>query len=396
MKHLLPAILFVSACTLCGQVKDKVFSYIPLKENLNAASGVQMKALFYRKSVARTPDFKEVAAGQPRFWRGELFLEPGGSTFERGTRNILSATEDIFDKSGAKVQKAEGMTPAAFSFDGKIVLNPVKFQMTKKYLGRDFVFSFYAKGSGTLKLTPEATLVNGNKKAYPVQNIQLTKDWTRYFVQVNGAPKFGPEDLASFTASFEGKDVSIDAAMLETPCTYFGVRSPTSYVANGAYRDADYLRYSGLTPELGVEGAFAFNYTPTSFGSWQTLLTVGKGGWERDNELEFSYYIDRWGGYLKICVFRKMKPKNHRVNLKPGQKYHFLINYDKDGYTVYLDGKKLFSEKIAGVPFKMDTVFLGSRSIQAHSAGLYSNFTIFKKALTEAEAAELAKSPEIK
>ena len=95
MKNILPAILIVSACTLCGQVKDKVFSYLPLKENLEAASGAKLKAVFYRKSVARTPDFKEVAAGQPRFWKGEVFLEPGGNTMERGTINLLSAKEDF-------------------------------------------------------------------------------------------------------------------------------------------------------------------------------------------------------------------------------------------------------------------------------------------------------------
>ncbi|MBR2439040.1 MAG: hypothetical protein IKB25_02505 [Lentisphaeria bacterium] len=396
MKNILPAILIVSACTLCGQVKDKVFSYIPLKENLESASGVKLKTAFYRKSVARTPDFKEAAAGQPRFWKGEVFLEPGGNTMERGTINLLSAKEDPFDKNGAKVQKAEGFTPAAFSFDGKVTLKPVKFNMTKKFLGRDFIFSFYAKGSGVLKFTSEATLVNGNKKAYPAQNIQLTKDWNRYFVQVKGAPKFGPEDLASFTAVLEGKDVAVDAAMLETPCSYFGVCSPTSYVANGAIREADYLRFNGLTPELGLEGAFSFNFTPTSTGNWQTLLSVGKGGWERDNELELNYYTDRWSGFLKISVFRKTKSQFKRVNLKLGQKYHILINYDKESYTIYLDGKKLMTEKIAGVPFKTDSVFLGSRSIQAHSAGLYSNFTIFKKSLTEAEIAELSKAPELK
>lgn len=396
MKYFIPAIILASACTLCGQVKDKVFSYIPLKENLNAASGVQMKALFYRKSVARTPDFKETAAGKPRFWNGELFLEPGGSSIERGTRNLLSAKEDPFDKSGAKVKKAEGKTATAFSFDGKVTLKPVKFSMTKKYLGRNFVFSFYAKGSGLLKFSPEATLVNGKKKPYAVQNIKLNKDWTRYYVQVAGAPKFGPEDLASFTAAFEGKDVAIDAAMLESPCSYFGVSSPTSYVVNGAHREADYLRYAGLTPELGMEGGFAFNFTPTSEGGWQTLLTVGKGGWERDNELELSYYRDRWGGFLKIVVFRKTKGKFHRVNLKLNVKYHIIVNYDKTGYTIYLDGKKLLSEKIAGVPFKTNTVFLGSRSIQAHAAGFFSNFTVFKKALTDAEAAELAKNPVLK
>ena len=396
MKHLLPAVLIVSACTLCGQVKDKVFSYLPLKENLTPASGAPLKALFYRKSVARTPDFKEFAANQPRFWKGELLLEPGGNTIERGTINLLSAKEDPFDRSGAKVQKTAGLTASAFSFDGKITLKPVKFNMTKKYLGRDFVFSFYAKGTGTLKVTSEATLVNGKKKAYPVQNIQLEKDWTRYFVQVKGAPKFGPEDLASFTAVLEGKEVSIDAAMLESPCSYFGINSPTSYIANGAKREADYLRFNGLTPELGLDGAFAFNFTPTASGNWQTLLTVGKGGWERDNELELNYYTDKWGGYVRVSVFRKTKSKYVRINLKIGQKYHILFNYDKESYTVYIDGKKLFSEKLAAVPFKTDSVFLGSRSIQAHSAGLYSNFTIFKKSLTEAEIADLVKNPELK
>lgn len=396
MKHLLPAILFAAACTLSGQIKDKVFSYIPLKENLNAASGVKMKALFYRKSIARMPDFKEVAAGQPRFWNGEIFLEPGGSSIERGTVNLLSAKEDPFDKSGAKVKKAEGKTASAFAFDGKVTLKPVKFNMTKKYLGRSFTFSFYAKGSGTLKFTPEATLVNGKKKPYAVQNIKLTNEWTRYYVQILGAPKFGPEDLASFTAAFEGKDVAIDAAMLESPCSYFGVASPTSYVANGAYRDADYLRFEGLTPELGTEGAFAFNYTPTTNGVWQTLLTIGNGGWERSNQMELNYYVDRWSGFLKVAVFRKTKGKFQRNTLKLNEKYHIIFSYDKSGYTIYLNGKKLFSEKITGAPLTAKTVFLGSRSIQAHAAGLFSNFTIFKKPLTDAEAAELAKNPEIK
>ena len=396
MKHLFPAILIVSACTLCGQVKDKVFSYIPLKENLNAASGVQMKATFYRKSVARTPDFKEIAVNQPRFWQGEVFLEPGGNTIERGTINLLSAKEDPFDKSGAKVQSVAGLTPAAFSFDGKVALKPVKFNMTKKYLGRDFIFSFYAKGTGVLKFTSEATMVNGKKKNYAAQEIQLTNEWKRYFVQVKGAPKSGPEDLALFTAVLEGKSASIDAAMLESPCSYFGVCTPTSYVANGASREADYLKFTGLTPELGLEGGFAFHFTPTTTGNWQTLMTIGKGGWERDNEMELNYYTDRWGGFFRLTVFRKTKGNFKRTNLKIGQKYHILFTYDKDSYTVYLDGKVLMTEKRAGVPFKTDTVFLGSRSIQAHSAGYYSNFTIFKKALTAAEAAELAKNPVIK
>ena len=39
MKRLIPAFLFVTACTLCGQIKDKVYRYMPLKEDLSVIEG---------------------------------------------------------------------------------------------------------------------------------------------------------------------------------------------------------------------------------------------------------------------------------------------------------------------------------------------------------------------
>ena len=71
MKRLLPAFLFVTACTLCGQIKDKVYRYMPLKKDLSviyAGGERNMNAFFSRQSTAYTPDFKEVGLNQPRFW----------------------------------------------------------------------------------------------------------------------------------------------------------------------------------------------------------------------------------------------------------------------------------------------------------------------------------------
>lgn len=394
MKRLIPAFLFVTACTLCGQIKDKVYRYMPLKEDLSVIySGGErnMNAFFSRQSKAFTPDFKEVDLNQPRFWNGGLLMEPGGKLADRGTVNLLTAKEDPFDKSGADAKGIPGFTKSAFQFNGKVSLKPVKLNIKKGYIGTAFIFSFYAKGSGTLKVTPQHVAKDGSKKDLPAQTIQLTNDWKRHFIAFNGGNPRKPETwVDAVAATFEGSDAALDAAMVESPSGYFGIQSPTTYIPNGAYRDADRLKLPGLPPEMGVEGAIAFNMTLMSVGGWQSLITIGGGHWA--NELEMSYR-PAWGGRIVLDKFRDLRNQFASVKMKVGESHHVILSYDRNNVTIYIDGKKVLSKPAKGAPFKKNSFYFGGRFIQVHSAMVYRNLTIFKKALTDAEAAELAKNP---
>ena len=93
---------------------------------------------------------------------------------------------------------------------------------------------------------------------------------------------------------------------------------------------------------------------------------------------------------------QKCSINSRNIAFETGKTYHYVVNWDKDKFALWVDGVKVMEHKVASKPLTKKDIWIGSRSIQAHSAGLYSNFTIFKKALTEAEIAELAKAPELK
>lgn len=396
MKRLLPALLILASLGASAALKEKVYRYLPLKEDLSViypGGERNMNVSYSRNSEAVTPDFKTVPVNQPRFWKGGLLIEAGGKVPDRGTINLLPGKEDPFDKSGASVQAIAGMTKSAFSFSGKIVLKPVAFNIKKNFLSTTHIFSFYAKGSGKLKLTPVTVLQNGQKKNLPVQEFQLTGEWKRYFIKIDGGVVRTKKDLVdTFSATLEGKNVSFDAAMLETPCSYFGVNSPTTYVPNGAYRMPDQLKMPELPAEMGLEGAFAFNVTMMAHGGWQSLLTIGQGRWANDLEID---YTDAYGGFLRVTTFRGVKNSNAKMPMKIGRTFHVILSYDKESFSVYIDGKKAFTKQAKAVPFKKNSVFIGGRAIQVYSNMLYSNFTIFRKPLTDAEAAELAANPDL-
>ena len=398
MKKLLPALLVLAVCGASAAVKDKVYRYMPLKKDLSVIQpdgSRNIDVSFRRYSEAVTPDFKKYGVDEPRFWKGGLLIEPGGNTSDRGTINLLTRKGDPFDKSGASVQNEQGMTKSAFKFSGKIVLKPVKFDITKKTLSTNHIFSFYAKGSGTLTLTPSAVLIDGKNKSFPVQKFQLTNEWKRYHLQINGGVFRTKKDVVkTFSTVLEGNNVSIDAAMLETPCSYFAVQSPTTYVPNGLYRMPDTLRFPELPAGISQEGAFAFNMELMGHGGWQSILTVGAGHWAKDNDLEINY-SRAYGGFLKVDVFRGAKTLNVKLPFKLGDKYHVIFSYDKTSYSVYINGKKAASAKAPWKPFRKPNLFLGGRAMQVYSNMVYSNFTIFNKSLTDAEAAELAKNPDL-
>ena len=368
---------------------------MPLKQDLSVIySGGErnMNAFFSRQSTAFTPDFKEVGLNQPRFWQGGLLMEPGGKVADRGTVNQLSAKEDPFDKSGAEVTAVKGYTKAAFGFNGKVTLKPVPLNIRKGYIGTAFIFSFYAKGSGTLNITPQ-TIKDGTATNLPVRAIQLTKDWKRYFVAFNGGePRKPATYVDAVSAVFEGSDAAIDAAMLESPAGYFGIQSPTTYVPNGAYRDADRLKLPGLPAEMGLEGAIAFNMTLMSVGGWQSLITIGGGQWI--NDLEMSYR-PAYGGRIVIDKFRTLRNQFAPLKMNVGDTHHVILSYDKEKVNIYINGKKVFSKAAKGAPFKKNQFYFGGRFIQVHSGMVYQHLTIFNKALTDAEAAELAKNPDL-
>lgn len=396
MKYLLSAIVVVSACTLCGQIKDKVYRYMPLKQDLSVIhpdGARNMNVYFKRGSTAMTPDFKKANMNQPRFWKGGLLMEPGGKFADRGTVNVIPGKVDPFDKSGAKVRKINGYTDAAFHFNGKVVLKPVPLNIRKKYIGTAFIFSFYAKGSGTLKVTPTGKRKDGTVRAYPALNIQLTKDWKRHYAAISGgAVRKENTFIDTFSAVLEGNDAAIDAVMLESPAGYFGIQSPTTYVPNGAYRDADRLKLPGLPAEMGYEGAISFSMTLMSGGGWQSLLTIGPGYWVNDLEMSYRSY---YGGRIMLDRFRNLKNQVIPLKMKIGDTHHIILSYDRNTVSIYIDGKKVYSKAAAGTPFKNNSVFFGGRTIQVHSGMLYRHLTIFKKALTDAEAAELAKDPDL-
>ncbi|OQA88633.1 MAG: hypothetical protein BWY31_00231 [Lentisphaerae bacterium ADurb.Bin242] len=380
MKKLLFAVLAAASLGLHADLKEKVFKFMPLQSDLGVISGNgtrSQEAVFTRESAAFTPDFKRFETNIPRFFNGGLLIENGGKTPERGAWNFLPAGVPFLE--GGKTVK--GIHGDALEFSGAKTLKAIPLKT-----GGAHVFSFYAKGKGNLSLTPLLNLKSGTAKKLPAAGFPLTAEWQRFHVSFSaGNPAKDADPALSFGGSFQAENVTVGAPMLEGPCIYFQTFSPSTYIPNGAFRAADKLKLPVITPELGTEGAFAFVFEPTSQGWWQALLSAG-GGWKPELELSYNVYAPT---NTRLTLQFRGKKMLAQARLALGQKYHLLVNYTKDGFSLWLDGKKLGEEKAPGAPFTTKDLFLGSRDIEIKSNGIFRNFAIFKAPLDDAEIKEL-------
>ncbi len=386
MKKLFFAALALASLGLHAGLREKVYKFMPLHSDLSVASedGTRsQEAVFTRESPALTPDFKSFETNKPRFFNGGLLIENGGKTIERGAWNFIPAGTPFLE--GGKT--VAGIHGDALEFSGSQTMKAVPFK-----IGGAHVFSFYAKGKGTLSLTPLLNLKSGTAKKLPAAAFPLTSEWRRFHVSFSaGNPARDADPALSFSGSFQTENAAIGTAMLEGPCVYFQTLSPSTYIPNGAFRAADKLKLPVLKPEQGMEGAFSFVFEPTAQGWWQALLSVG-GGWKTDMELSYNVYSPTNTRFTLQFRGKKMLTQ---ARLELGRKYHLLVNYTKDGFSLWLDGKKLGEEKAPGAPFTTKDVFLGSRDIEIKSNGLFSNFTIFKAPLDDAEIKELFQNADL-
>lgn len=387
MKTLLFGALALASLGVHAELKDKLSHFMPLHSDLSviSAGGERSRsAVFTRPGSALTPDFKSVGANVPRFVNGGLLIENGGKSNERGAKNFIPAGVAPFEPAGKSVK---GIYKEGAEFQGKFLLKPVKL-----LIGGKHVFSFYAKGEGMLGLAPELNLRSGKSKRLKTETFQLSPEWKRYFIAFDAGNLTKVADPAvSFSASFDSKKTAVDAPMLEGPCVYFQTMSPTTYIPAGSLREGELLKLPLLKPEQGVEGAFAFEFTPTADGWWQALLSVG-GSWTP--EVEFSYFVYAPNN-RRIAVKFRGKTLVFPVHLEIGKPCFFVLNYGKDGFALWMNGKKAGEIKVPGVPFKNKEVFLGGRNIEIKSNGIFRNFSIFGKTLEDAEIQELGKNPDL-
>ena len=391
MKKLLFGALALAALGVHAELKDKIYKYMPLKTDLSVYSAngaASMEAVYKRNSTALTPDFKEVGVNVPRFLNTGLLMEHGGKDRERGAVNILPADGKIFSPAGKKVA---GIYKDGFEFSGSWELNPVKLV---PMLSGKHTFSFYAKGKGTLTVTGILKIkATGKDKIMKDESFALTNDWKRYYFQFDGGIAKKPADFAeTFRAKFKGENVVISAPMIEGPGVYPNPQAATTYVAPGAYRDGDRFFLPGLKPEMGLAGAVAFSYTPAVKCGWNELFST-EGGWRP--EIEFSYRIYNKHAYRYQVAFRGKSLWTKNAVFEPGTTYQIVVNWDKDKFAVWVDGKKLGEISAPGKPFTKKQLYIGSRSIQTFANGTFKNFTLFDKTLTDAEIQEFTKDPDL-
>ena len=390
MKRLLIGAIAIATLGVQAELKDKVYRFMPLQKDLtvlSAKGAPTNEAKYSRKSTALTPDFKEAAVDAPRFWNGGLLIEHGGKTLERGAVNHLPADGKIFSVAGKKV--AGVYNQEGLEFSGTWELNPVKHQ---PMLSGSYTFSFYAKGSGTLSVTP-ILKVGGKDKALPEQKFALTGNWNRYFVKLDAGARNKPAQMAeTIRAKFQGQNVVISAPMLEGPSVYPNIHAPTTYVAPGKFREADKLSLSVMTPELGNAGAVAFNCTPQVICGWFDLFATD-GSWRP--QIALSYNIYHKHAYRYQVIYHGKTYNSRNIAFEAGKTYHYVLNWDKDKFALWVDGVKVMEHKVASKPLTKKDIWIGSRSIQASANGAFKNFAIFNQALTDAEIQKLAKNPDL-
>ena len=391
MKKLLIGAIAIATLGVHAELKDKVYKFMPLNKDLSVLSAggtVSNEAKFNRNTTAFTPDFQEVAAKTPRFWNGGYLVEHGGNTPERGAVNMLPADGKIFSVAGKKVA---GIYQDGFEFSGNWELNPIQL---KPMLSGYHTFSFYAKGSGTLTMTPILKIAaTGKDKVLPAEKFALTKDWQRFFVKIDGGVKKNPATFAeSFRATFQGQNVVISAPMLEGPSVYPNIHAPTTYVAPGKFRDADKLVLPVMTPELGNAGAVAFTYTPKVICGWNELFATD-GSWRPQIALSYNIYHKYAYRYQVIYHGKTYNSKN--FPFEAGKTYQIVLNWDKEKFALWVNGQKIMEQKCAAAPLTKKDLYVGCRYIQVATNGVFKNFTIFKDALTDAEVQEFTQNPDL-
>ena len=391
MKKLLFGFAALAMLGVHAELKDKIYKYMPLEKDLSVYSAngtVSMDAVFRRNSKALTFHFKESAPNVPRFTKNGLLMEHGGKDRERGAVNILPADGKIFSPAG---KKTAGIYNDGFEFSGTWELNPIKLI---PMLNGKHILSFYAKGKGTLTINSFLKIkATGLEKALPAETFALSGEWKRYYFQFDGGVAKQPANFAeSFRAKFQGENVVISAPMLEGPAVYPNVSTPTTYIAPGSYRDAERFYLPGLKPEMGLAGAVAFSFTPTSKCGWSDLFSTD-GGWRPEIECSYRYYSKHAFRYQ--VAFRKKQIWTKNALFELGKTYQVVVNWDKEKFAIWVDGKKLGEVKAPGKPFTKKLIYIGSRSIQAFAEGCFRNFTLFDQTLTDAEIQEFTKDPDL-
>ncbi len=390
MKKLLLGALALASLGVHAELKDKVYKFMPLHSDLSVVSANgerSQEAVFTRATTAMTPDFKVTDINIPRFYNGGLLIEHGGKTEERGARNLLPAQMPVFAPAGKTVP---GICGDAMEFSGKWELKPVALE--EMPMNGTHIFSFYAKGKGVLSATGILKLKNGTDKMLKTETFALDSRWKRFYIRFNSGTRRNAADLAqSFRTVFSAENATISAPMLEGPGVYFGNITPTSYIPQGGFREADKLKLSVLRPELGMEGAVAFEFIPMAQGGWQGLLSAD-GGWKP--ELQLSYYTYSPTSSRLSLQFRG-KTLLFPVRFETEKKYSIVVNWTKEDFSLWVNGKKAGEVKAPGIPFKTKEIFLGSRSIQVNANGLFRNFALFAKPLDEAEILKLSKEGDL-
>ena len=389
-KLILTGFLAFALFSLYAEIRDKLAVFLPLHTDLTVISsdGTRSRdAHFSRPSPAFTHDFRRVAANVPRFSPGGLLMEYGGKTEERGARNLLPAGSPVFEPAGTPVRSD---LPDAASFSGKWALRPVP--LAEMPMNGSRVFSFCAKGKGELRVTGVLRRKDGREDLLKEEIFPLESAWKRFYVKFNSGTRRNPGTSAvSFRALFQAEEAEIAAPMLEGPGVYFGVGSPTTYVPRGAFREADKLKLPFRHPGLDEAGAVSFEFIPTTLGGWQGLLSAD-GGWKP--ELQLSHYTYSPASARFTLQFRG-RTIHFPFRLEAGKKCHLAVNWDREKFSLFVNGRKAGEANAPGAPLRAKELFLGSRSIQVSSCGVFRNFALFAKTLTEAEIRELAENADL-
>jgi hypothetical protein len=381
---------------------------MPLSENLEMVmpdGSRKLAAKFTRQSQASMQDFARVERDVPRFYTQAktkgLLIENGSNNWKhaaRGSNNALlpetasCETLEGFTVIGkaksnlvAGLQGKHALEFVSSSDDAGIETIPVDLLTPEPQLA-----SFYLKSATPAKLsvTVKATSDQGTK-VVAQQTFQTTGEWTRQFVTFkSGLAKNGKGKVQLTLSTAIGKPVTIDALMLEQCGIYMGRFEPSSWIPGGSNRASETLLVPLAENKLEA-GAISFNVVPTALGGWNCLFCAGTG-WKPAVMIS----LKRNGTRLEAAIFGKTLRQD--LKFQSGKGYRITLNWGDGQAALYCNGAKLTETSFDAVQPLGTTVSLGgspdSTSPNIKADGIFSDFSIWKRRLTDAEIKNLGHS----
>jgi hypothetical protein len=298
---------------------------------------------------------------------------------ERQRTNSLTYSEQLDNAAWLKTSGVTITANSTVSPDGSANADTITWNGSNREVAQlvavaNGVFSFYAKGSGTIYVG-----VAGGTQ--PQTIFTLTANWSRIVVPYTGTSSYvyiGNYGGATATS------VDVWGAMLEAGA--YG----TSYVkteAAAVTRLADAASKTGISSLIGqAEGTVFVDFIQRAVGASVVQIQLNDGSNSNRVQIEVN---SSGNGVMYVFSGGGLTGQISLGAFTAGTQYKIAMVYKVNDFAVYKNGTLIGTDTSGAVPTSLTRIDLGAEVGTSYTGYELSQALVFKTRLTNAQLAEL-------